>query len=175
MSLKAVAWTLLAAMAFAAVLLFNYWASLPTAQHAGLLRNRIGAVRAREPDNPLPFSWNPQTIRRSAGSRGWCGLGRCSSTLAGPDVSRRAAENSSRRSHAGVSVFREAFGASPRTTGAGDAGDSRVNLWRHEVAGHAPENSRDCPAYPRYRRVFAEQTDSRCVCGFRLCYWGQRA
>ena len=52
MSLKAVAWTLLAAMAFAAVLLFNYWASyqpLSTLAYSGIVLALCGLANLTIP------------------------------------------------------------------------------------------------------------------------------
>ena len=44
MSFKVVAWTLLGALALAAVLLFNYWAAYQPSKYAGLFGNRAGAL-----------------------------------------------------------------------------------------------------------------------------------
>jgi hypothetical protein len=56
MSFKAVAWTLLAAMAFTAVLLFNYWASyqpLSTLAYAGIVLALFGLVNLALPSRFL--------------------------------------------------------------------------------------------------------------------------
>ena len=74
MSFKAVAWTLLAAMALATVLLLNYWASfqpLSTLAYSGIVLALGGLANLAL---PFPVSWDPQTSRRSAYSCGRCSV-----------------------------------------------------------------------------------------------------
>jgi hypothetical protein len=138
MSVKTLSWILLAAITLGAVLLFNDWASyqlLSTLAYAGIVAALL------EPGASFSVSGCPQTSRRSAYSRGWRGLNPCGSILAGFDNPCRAIQNPARRHHAGVPVLREALGQHSCPARAGDAGCSPVNVRRHEIPGHAPENS----------------------------------
>ena len=68
MSGKAVAWTLLSAIAFATVLLFNHWASyqpLSTLLYAGIVLALCGLANIVA---SVPLSGTPETLYRSADS-----------------------------------------------------------------------------------------------------------
>jgi len=81
MSIKAVWWTLLTAMALAAILLFNYWASyqpLSTLAYSGIVMALCGLAN-------LALSWNPKASYRSSCSRWGCSPCPYGSALASPD------------------------------------------------------------------------------------------
>ena len=142
MSFKAVAWTLLAAMALTAVLLFNYWASfqpLSTLAYSGIAMAFAGLANLSFPFRFLGIH------KRSAGALILAGgVGLALAALLWPASTIRVAQHETRLDDImpKLPVFREALGPRSRPARAGHGSHSAVDVRRHEVFDHAPQNPR---------------------------------
>ena len=142
MSFKAVAWTLLAAMALALVLLFNYWASyqpLSTLAYAGIVLAPFGLVNL-----VVPFRFLGIRKRAIGAIVLAVGLVLGFAALLWPAPTIRVAQHGTHPDDAMPEYqFNERHSdridAKPEQV---IAGDSRVNVRRHEIPGYAAENSR---------------------------------
>lgn len=60
MSFKAAAWTVLAVVAFAAILLFNYWVAFQPSKYTGRFGKGAGTVGIAQPDSSIPLCCGPR-------------------------------------------------------------------------------------------------------------------